>query len=139
MEQLTELHFKKTDGFYMKCSEHCCKEDFSCEDCKEFEKLVDRLGIIENILGDEYNLDRLRELVQAERLLGKTLYEPNKRGFISTYQVISIHIFEHSVLLGWELLDGMYSNVNGFEISALGEKVFLTREDAEDALRREQE
>lgn len=67
MERLTELHFKKSDGFYMKCSEHCCKEDFSCEDCKEFEKLVDRLGTIEDILGDEYDLDRLRELAQADR------------------------------------------------------------------------
>ncbi len=67
MERLTELHFKKTDGFYMKCSEHCCKEDFSCEDCKEFEKLVDRLGTIENILGDDYDIDRLRELAQADK------------------------------------------------------------------------
>ena len=67
MERLTELHFKKTDGFYMKCSEHCYKEDFSCEDCEEFEKLVDRLGTIEDILGDEYDLDRLREFVQADR------------------------------------------------------------------------
>ena len=51
----------------MKCSEHCCKEDFSCEDCKEFEKLVDRLGTIENILGDDYDIDRLRELAQADK------------------------------------------------------------------------
>ena len=69
MERLTELHFKKSDGFYMKCSEHCCKEDFSCEDCKEFEKLVDRLGTIEDILGDEYDLDRLWELVEADKTL----------------------------------------------------------------------
>lgn len=67
MKRLTELHFKKTDGFYMKCSEHCCKEDFSCEDCEEFEKLVDRLGSIEDILGDEYDLDRLREFAQSDR------------------------------------------------------------------------
>lgn len=66
MERLTEHHFKKQDGFYMKCSEHCCKEDFSCEDCGEFDKLVDRLGAIEDILGDEYNLDRLRELKRAD-------------------------------------------------------------------------
>ena len=67
MERLTEHHFNKQDGFYIKCSEHCCKEDFSCEDCGEFDKLVDRLGDIEDILGDDYDLARLRELVEADR------------------------------------------------------------------------
>ena len=27
MERLTEQHYKKADGFYMKCSEHCCRAD----------------------------------------------------------------------------------------------------------------
>ena len=30
---------------------------------------------------------RLRELAQAYRLLGNTVYEPNKRGVISTYKI----------------------------------------------------
>ena len=67
MKRLTKQHYKKTDGYYMKCSEHCCKEDFSCEDCEKFDELVDRLASIEDILGDEYDLDRLRELAQADR------------------------------------------------------------------------
>lgn len=83
--------------------------------------------------------DRLRELAQADSMIGQTVYEPNNRGFISTYKVISIHISGCSVLVGWELLDGIYSNLNGFEISALGKTVFLTREEAEAALRREQD
>ena len=90
----------------------------------------ERLRDIENILGDEYELDRLRELVEATDLLGKTVYEPNKRGFISTYEIISVHISTYSVLVGWNLLDGIYSNLNGFEISALGKTVFLTRAEA---------
>lgn len=84
--------------------------------------------------------DRLRELTQAYRLLGNTVYEPNKRGFVSTYKVISVHLSECSILVGWNLLDGIYSNLNGFEISALGKTVFLTREAAEatlDAMRGE--
>ena len=85
-------------------------------------------------------LDRLGELVEAADLLGKTVYEPNKRGFISTYEIISVHISIFSVLVGWNLLDGIYSNLNGFEISALGKTVFLTRAEAEAALKaREQE
>lgn len=78
--------------------------------------------------------DRLRELAQAYRLLGNTVYEPNKRGVISTYKVISVHFSVCSILVGWDLLDGIYSNLNGFEISALGKTVFLTREAAEAAL-----
>ena len=73
MERLTKHHFKKQDGFYMTCSEHCSKEDFSCEDCGEFDKLVDRLGTIEDILGDEYDLDRLREMVEESKQIDKML------------------------------------------------------------------
>lgn len=88
-----------------------------------------RLEIIKEI-----PIDRLRELAQAYQLLGNTVYEPNKRGVISTYKVISVHFSGCSILVGWDLLDGIYSNLNGFEISALGKTVFLTREAAEAAL-----
>ena len=88
-----------------------------------------RLEIIKEI-----STNRLRELAQAYRLLGNTVYEPNKRGFVSTYKVISVHFSGCSILVGWDLLDGIYSNLNGFEISALGKTVFLTREAAEAAL-----
>ena len=80
------------------------------------------------------SVDRLRELAEADRLIGMTVYESNKRGFISTYEVISVHILKCSILVGWNLLDGVYSNLNGFEISALGKSIFLTREEAEAAL-----
>lgn len=80
-------------------------------------------------------VNRLRELAQAYQLLGNTVYEPNKRGVISTYKVISVHFSGCSILVGWDLLDGIYSNLNGFEISALGKTVFLTREAAEAALK----
>ena len=89
-----------------------------------------RLEIIKEI-----PINRLRELAQAYRLLGNTVYEPNKRGVISTYKVISVHFSGCSILVGWDLLDGIYSNLNGFEISALGKTVFLTREAAEAALK----
>ena len=108
-------------------------------ECESVGDIVRRLAAIEDILGDEYDLARLRELAQADSLIGKTVYEPNKRGFISTYEVISTHISKCSILIGWNLLDGVYSNLNGFEISALGKTVFLTRAEAEAALRREQE
>ena len=123
----------------LECREVCERQgDDGCKTCP-IAKAFDRLAAIEDILGDEYDLNRLRELAKADSLIGKTVYEPNKRGFISTYEVISTHISKCSILIGWNLLDGVYSNLNGFEISALGKTVFLTREDAEAALRREQE
>ena len=79
MKRLTEHNFEKTDNFHMKCSDHCCIEDFSCEDCKQFDDLVDRLGAIEDILGDDYDLDRLRELVEAN-LDGRCMVLPLKPG-----------------------------------------------------------
>ena len=93
------------------------------------------------LLEQEYGVSavRLRELAEADRLIGMTVYESNKRGFISTYEVISVHISKCSILVGWNLLDGVYSNLNGFEISALGKTVFLTPAEAQAALRREQE
>ena len=66
MERLTDKHFNKTLGYYMKCS-GCCERSIACNECEEFEALVDRLGAIEEILGDGYDLDRLREMVEADR------------------------------------------------------------------------
>ena len=103
---------------------------------ERLENGVVRVNFVE---AKESAVNRLRELAQADSLIGKTVYEPNKRGFISTYEVISTHISKCSILIGWNLLDGVYSNLNGFEISALGKTVFLTREEAEAALRREQD
>ena len=61
-------------------------------------------------------IDHLEELLQAEKdgrlavlpcKVGDIVYEANKRGFISIYKVISIHISTCSVLIGWELIDGI--------------------------------
>lgn len=51
----------------LECREVCqCQEDKGCKDCP-IAKAFDRLAAIEDILGDEYDLDRLRELVEADR------------------------------------------------------------------------
>lgn len=105
---------------------------------------VDRLAAYENAMP----IERAQELAQAEKdgrlivlpcKVGDMVYEANKRGFISIYKVISIHISDCSMLIGWELVDGIYSNLNGFEVSALDKTVFLTREEAEAALKKREE
>lgn len=49
----------------MECREVCNKMD-TCDECP-ISRAFDRLASIEDILGDDYDLDRLRELVEAER------------------------------------------------------------------------
>ena len=44
MERLTKKHYGG-NGYYMACSEHCNKE---CFDCKEIDKIIDRLGTHED-------------------------------------------------------------------------------------------
>lgn len=49
------------------CDEVCRKiSSRGCESCP-ISAAFDRLSAIENILGDDYDLDRLRELVEADR------------------------------------------------------------------------
>ena len=50
------------------CREICERQenDNGCKTCP-IARAFDRLAAIENILGDEYDLDRLRELVEADR------------------------------------------------------------------------
>ena len=60
MERLTEKHYNG-DGYYMKCSETCPSDCSEICDCEELDRIVDRLGAIEDILGDDYDLDQLRE------------------------------------------------------------------------------
>lgn len=62
MERLTEKHYNG-DGYYMKCSETCPSDCSEICDCEELDRIVDRLGAIEDILGDDYDLDRLSVLV----------------------------------------------------------------------------
>ena len=110
----------------------------------QHENAIHRLVTIEDILGDEYDLDRLRELAEADRegrcvvlpckveddvyinILGRTL----PFTVISISQMASTPTFkaQHGIRL-----------VYIFKADDVGETVFLTRAEAEAALRREQE
>lgn len=134
MERLTEHHFKKAGDFYMKCSEHCYKEDFSCEDCMEFDKIVDRLGAIEDILGDDYDLGRLKELVESDRD-GRCVVLPCKVGdkmqYIDSDESIGCEIVE-KIVVEIETDGGIYS------ASELKPEDFKTPESVEGAVKGDQ-
>ena len=106
-------------------------------------ELAARLASIEDILGDEYDLGKLMELVQAKRK-GRCIVLPCKKGD-TVWRIVHdaaphitkdrctdikyenrdiwVHLIGDRVMGGWNF----------------GKLLFLTREDAEAALRREQE
>lgn len=82
---------------------------------------IERLAIIENVLGDTYDLDHLRELVEADKD-GRCVVLPCKVGD-KVYWIVDGGVFECF-----------------FTIAAaeeVGKTVFLTREAAEAALAKE--
>ena len=107
------------------------------------QQTVDRLAAIEDILGDEYDLGKLMELVQAKRK-GRCIVLPCKKGD-TVWRIVHdaaphitkdrctdikyenrdiwVHLIGDRVMGGWNF----------------GKLLFLTREDAEAALRREQD
>lgn len=62
MERLTERNCKSFNEYYIRCNEHCDKDICDCG-CDKFTEIVRRIGTIEDILGDDYDLDRLRVIV----------------------------------------------------------------------------
>ena len=126
-----------------KCADVC--EGIICEEeaCSQ-RKTWERLKAIEDILGNEYDLDRLRELVQADReercvvlpckLHDKVFFIEN--GCVKETEVDSFHNWTSG---RWKIsthTDRMYEHWKGYEIdfSGIGKTVFLSREDAEKAL-----
>ena len=109
----------------------------------QHETAIHRLAAIEDILGAEYDLDELMELVQAKRK-GRCIVLPCKKGD-TVWRIVHdaaphitkdrctdikyenrdiwVHLIGDRVMGGWNF----------------GKLLFLTREDAEAALRREQE
>ena len=115
------------------CSDYrwrSCKESGEIDDCIQRLTWL-RLLDIEDILGDDYDLDRLRELVKADRE-GRCVVLPCKVGD-KVFQQNGEDIFESQVKK--IIYDcGHFA----FDEEAIGERVFLARESAEAALRGEQ-
>lgn len=103
------------------------------------ESTIDRLAEIEDILGDDYDLSRLRELLQADRD-GRCLVLPCKRyDTLWTFcdypksKVYSFKVTDVSTLNGRTMLNTDVLSV--VDARDIGKTVFLTREAAEAALK----
>ena len=159
MERLTEKHYLAEDH-YMKCSEDC-NVDMDCVDCPAFDKLIERLAAYEDTgltpeeikapftkdtminlaaqaLGVE--ADRLRELAEADKdgrvvvlpcKVGDTVWRIVRDGepHITRDEVRDMY-FADDMTLCVELVGGRVTFTEKF-----GKTVFLSREEAEKALR----
>ena len=137
------------------CEDKECDSAKSCNDCVHG-RIAQRLAAIEDILGDEYDLDRLRELAEADRE-GRCVVLPCKVGDVVyeiRYTAENIkprkHAkkkFDHSVSgCTWRMRarpDMCYvseKKCTKSDFSFMGRTVFLTRAEAEAALKaREQD
>lgn len=139
MKRLTQ---KDENGFYLTgdgiYSDWGVPEKFRGED-------VDRLAAIEDILGEEYDLDELREMVQAKRE-GRCVVLPCKIDddvYINLFgRTLDATVISISELASTPTYKAMYGIrlCYIFKADDVGRTVFLTREAAEEALKaREQE
>lgn len=103
------------------------------------QQTVDRLAAIEDILGDEYDLDRLRELAQADRegkipkyTIGDTIYDR----FGNAWEVTAV---ERHLLAGEPKWIYRCGHIGTNDYCALWEFEVLTHAEAQAALRREQD
>ena len=123
-------------NFYSSCSH--IRENFPV--CPERAR-YDRLAAIEDILGDEYDLDELREMVQAKRE-GRCVVlpcQPGDRIWIDGRKAIIEEFFGYKTERYFHAQ--FYDNMQYIDVpfEEIEKTVFLTRADAEAALRREQD
>ena len=150
MERLTA---RNSDGsvWLPRCFKRCNgnPDDFECTHCDEDYKLVERLATIEDILGDNYDLDHLRELVEADRE-GRLDVRPPCKVDDAVYVLVSTltdtkEIWEGKitgffrgkcrlyVAISYKFSNGHCHTAREFA-DELGKSVFLSREEAEAAL-----
>ena len=90
------------------------------------------------------NYTRLRELAEADKdgrlvvlpcKVGDMLYEVTGRKTISLYKVRAIRVELFGLFIEWDIVEGfVWQSLTGINAGEIGKTVFLTREEAEEAL-----
>lgn len=98
-----------------------------------------RLADIEDILGDDYDLDRLKELVQADREERCVVHPLKSDDEVYIILLSRVFLFEVTSAV-WYRESPIYKAMHGihlcyvFNQDDIGKTVFLTREEAEATL-----
>lgn len=153
MERLTE---RNKNGLAMAaCCGKECEYNYVCEvggfgECRGMDDIIDRLADIEDILGDAYDLDSLRELLEADKTrqflatpckVGSTVWYltgnpsmTNRLCFdrVDSAKVAGFYFDERGLQIRLDHFHGSHGTYGFY-----GKTVFLTREAAEAALAKE--
>ena len=111
-----------------------------CPDYKTYQ----RLSAIEDILGDDYDLDRLKELVQADREERCVVHPLKSDDEVYIILLSRVFLFEVTSAV-WYRESPIYKAMHGIHLcyvfyqDDIGKTVFLTREEAEAALEKMKE
>lgn len=132
LKRLTDTGFRSMlhtkEKVFFDCMQ-CSRLDKHCEkgDCTEMtEKAIERLGVIEDILGDDYDLEALRLLVRSY-----------KHGLLLP---LPCHVGHPVYIIGGKVRRGVFEkwcNNGEFRLSDIekfGKTVFLTPEEATAAM-----
>lgn len=115
-----------------------------CPDYRRYQ----RLAAIEDILGDDYDLDRLKELVQADRegkcvllpcKVGDKLYKISENGVKEVVVQSIVFMLSHTVNHLTVHIANERGAMTEIETKDFGKTVFLTLEEAESELERMKE
>lgn len=91
------------------------------------------------------DVDRMKELTKADKdgrlvvlpcKVGDRLYEVTGRKTISVYRVKAIRVELLGLFIEWDIVEGfVWQSLSGINAEEIGKTVFLTREEAEKALK----
>jgi hypothetical protein len=94
---------------------------------------------------EQEGVARLRELAEADKdgrvevlpcKVGDRLYEVTGRKTISVYKVRAIRVELFGLFIEWDIVEGfVWQSLSGINAGEIGKTVFLTREEAEKALK----
>lgn len=157
MERLT---FEGNFCAIAQCKEIPCPYNGECSQRKVWERLkayedthmmpsdVTSMRMDMAIIAALFNgvdVDRMKELTKADKdgrlvvlpcKVGDRLYEVTGRKTISVYRVKAIRVELFGLFIEWDIVEGfVWQSLSGINAGEIGKTVFLTREEAEKALK----
>lgn len=123
-----------------KIQETSCKANYNpCDDCQySYSRNGQEMSECKICEFNRFlQLEKAGKILVVQCSIGDRVFEVQEmRNWIQEYIVTSIHVSNHTIHYGWKIdheagLSGMYGNLKGFTTKSLGERVFLSREEAQ--------